>query len=222
MSSHVRQLQTTLKEAGFYTGKIDGIAGELTVEATKRAVEQAVMGSAELAPVNEQFISHPEHTEPKIPPAQPERAGSEMGVFTLSERSLKNLEGVHPDLVRVVKRAIELTSTDIAVIEGVRTLARQKELMRKGATKTLKSRHLTGHAVDIVPIVNGEISWNFNDYYPIAKAMAQAATELGVRVRWGGAWQVITNSNQTPRKMVKSYRDKGGVFLDGPHFELPA
>lgn len=217
MSSHVRQLQTTLKEAGFYTGKIDGIAGKLTVEATKRAVKHAMMGSAELALVNEQFISHPEHTEPRIPPAQPEQ----VGVFTLGKRSLKNLEGVHPDLVNVVKRAIELTDTDFAVIEGVRTLARQKELMRKGATKTLKSRHLTGHAVDIVPVPGGEISWNFNDYYPLAEAMAQAATELGVRVRWGGAWQVL-NTHQHPSELVKAYRDKGGVFLDGPHFELPA
>ncbi|OOR83979.1 hypothetical protein B0180_05665 [Moraxella canis] len=141
-------------------------------------------------------------------------------LFFLGERSLKNLQGVNPNLVKVVKRAIELTDTDFAVIEGLRTKARQAELVKKGASKTMNSKHLTGHAVDIAPVVDGKISWDFNHYYPLAKAMAKAATELGVKVRWGGAWTNIMGKSGTPQDWVKAYRAGGGRFLDGPHFEL--
>lgn len=117
----------------------------------------------------------------------------------LGTRSLKNLEGVHPDLVKVVKRAIQITDQDFTVIEGLRSYARQKELVAKGASKTLNSRHLTGHAVDIVPWVNGTISWNWLFYPAIATAMKQAAKELDVDVEWGGNWK---------------------KFPDGPHWQL--
>ena len=85
----------------------------------------------------------------------------------------------------------------------------------------MNSRHLTGHAVDIVPLVDGKITWNFNYYYPLAKAMAQAATELGVNVRWGGCWSVITGKKGTPQQWVQEYYNGGGKFQDGPHFEIP-
>jgi peptidoglycan L-alanyl-D-glutamate endopeptidase CwlK len=116
--------------------------------------------------------------------------------YTLGKRSLQNLSGVHPDLVAVVKRAIEITEQDFSVIEGIRNINRQRELYRKGATKTLNSRHLTGHAVDIAP---WPISWDWEYFYPIADAMKQAAEELEVDLEWGGDWK---------------------SFPDGPHYQL--
>lgn len=163
MSSHIRAIQTTLKEAGFYTGEIDGIAGKLTVEAVNKAAAKAVVGATEIAIVNDQYETHPENVELTV--KEPTSPIKESG-FVLGERSLKNLWGVHPDLVAVVKRAIQITRTDFAVIEGVRTKERQKELVRKGASKTMNSRHLTGHAVDIVPVKNGAISWRIDDIHP--------------------------------------------------------
>ena len=84
----------------------------------------------------------------------------------------------------------------------------------------MNSKHLTGHAVDIAPVIDGKISWDFEHYYALAQAMAKAATELGVKVRWGGAWVTITGKSGTPQEWVKAYRAGGGRFLDGPHFEL--
>lgn len=218
MSSYVRQIQTTLKQAGYYKGEIDGIAGKMTVEAVNLAAQNKTVSSDEVRAVAEQSKSHPEYNEPTATVAKTvENSG-----FVLGERSLNNLKGVNDNLVKVVKRAIEISSVDFAVIEGVRTKARQAELVRKGASKTMNSRHLTGHAVDIVPVIDGKVSWDFNHYYPLAKAMAQAATELGVKVRWGGAWSVITGKAGTPQEWVKAYCAGGGRFLDGPHFELPA
>ena len=200
MSSHIRAIQTTLKNAGFYNGEIDGIAGKLTVEAVNKAAAKAMVG----ATVKE--------------PTSPVKESS----FVLGERSLKNLEGVHPDLVAVVKRAIQISRMDFTVIEGVRTKERQRELVRAGASKTMNSRHITGHAVDIVPVKNGAISWRIDDYYPLAEAMASAADELGVRVRWGGSWSIINNRKNHPSEWIKAYRAGGGKFIDGPHFEIPA
>lgn len=218
MSSYIRQIQTTLKKAGYYKGEIDGIAGRQTVDAVNRATQVKAISADEIDAVAQQFASHPEHNEPaKINTSPVKKSG-----FVLSERSLNNLSGVNPNLVKVVKRAIEISNTDFMVIEGLRTLERQKELVRKGASKTMNSRHLTGHAVDIVPVVDGKVSWNFNHYYPLAQAIAQASTELGVTVRWGGAWTVITGKSGTPQEWVKAYRNGGGRFLDGPHFEIPA
>lgn len=212
MSSHIRAIQTTLKEAGFYTGEIDGIAGRLTVEAVNKAAAKAMVGATEIAIVNDKYETHPENVELTV---------RESG-FVLGERSLKNLEGVHPDLVAVVKRAIQISRMDFTVIEGVRTKERQRELVRAGASKTMNSRHITGHAVDIVPVKDGAISWRIDDYYPLAEAMATAADELGVRVRWGGSWSVINNRKNHPADWIKAYRAGGGKFIDGPHFELPA
>lgn len=218
MSSYIRQIQTTLKRAGYYKGEIDGIAGKLTVEAVNLASQVKTIRPDEMRAVGEQFKSHPEYNEPtNIDKPLVEDSG-----FVLGEKSLKNLEGVNADLVRVVKRAIQISPVDFAVIEGVRTKERQRELVRKGASKTMNSRHLTGNAVDIVPYVDDRISWVFDDYYPLARAMAQASSELGVSVRWGGAWAVITNKAGTPQDWVKAYQAGGGKFLDGPHFEIPA
>ena len=119
--------------------------------------------------------------------------------FKLSQRSKDRLVGVHPDLIRVVNRAIQLTAVDFAVLEGVRTLARQKELLKSGATRTLQSRHLTGHAVDLGAWVGSEVRWDWPLYYKIADAMKAASKELAVPIEWGGDWR---------------------SFKDGPHFQL--
>lgn len=119
--------------------------------------------------------------------------------FTLSQRSLDRMAGVHPDLVSVVKRAIEISEIDFGVSEGVRTVERQRELVAAGASKTMNSRHLTGHAVDLFAWVGGEVRWDWPLYEKIADAMKRAASELGAAVTWGGSW---------------------ASFKDGPHFQL--
>ena len=119
--------------------------------------------------------------------------------FKLSKRSLDNLEGVHPALVTVIKRAIQLSPIDFAVIDGLRTIEEQKKLFEAGATKTMNSRHLTGHAVDIAPFVNGRLRWDWPLFHKLAKAVKEAAAEDKIRIVWGGDWK---------------------TFPDGPHFEL--
>ena len=120
--------------------------------------------------------------------------------FILGKRPLARLKGVHPDLIRVVKRAIEMTPVDFTVLEGVRTIARQRQLFAAGASQTLNSRHLTGHAVDLGAFVDGKASWDWPLYYSIAAAMNEAAELERVPIEWGGNWK---------------------RFKDGPHYELP-
>lgn len=120
--------------------------------------------------------------------------------FLLSKKSLDRLSGVHPDLVRVVQRAIEVSEVDFAVLEGVRSKAKQSQLLAAGASQTLKSRHLTGHAVDLGAVVGGSVRWDWPLYYKVADAMLKAAAELGVHIEWGGMWKTLK---------------------DGPHFQLP-
>jgi peptidoglycan L-alanyl-D-glutamate endopeptidase CwlK len=120
-------------------------------------------------------------------------------VYHLSPRSLEKLQGVHPDLQRVIRRALHLTPHDFTELEGLRSLNRQRQLVASGASTTLKSRHLTGHAVDIAPIVDNAVSWHWPHYYDIEVAFKQAARELGVDVEWGGDWT---------------------SFKDGPHWQL--
>jgi peptidoglycan L-alanyl-D-glutamate endopeptidase CwlK len=117
-----------------------------------------------------------------------------------SQRSLKNLNGIHPDLRRVMDRALQESPLDFVVIEGLRTKERQKQLVAEGASWTLNSRHLTGHAVDIVPIgPNGKAAFDWPLYHRLAPAVKAAAAAEGVALDWGGDW----------RKQK-----------DGPHFEL--
>lgn len=109
--------------------------------------------------------------------------------FKLSSRSLKALEGVHPDLVAVVKRAIEITPVDFVVIEGVRTIERQRELFKARASRTMKSRHLTGHAVDLAVWI-GTVRWEMPPYQRLAVAVKAAAADVGVPIEWGyDLWQ---------------------------------
>lgn len=119
--------------------------------------------------------------------------------FEFGARSLARLSGVHPDLVKVMKRAIACSTLDFTVLEGLRTLERQKQLMASGATRTMNSRHLTGHAVDIAPLIDGEVRWDWPLYHQLAAIVKKAATDLEVPIQWGGDWR---------------------SFKDGPHWEL--
>ena len=147
--------------------------------------------------------------------------------FKLSQRSLDRLSGVDSNLVAVVKRAIEVTKVDFGVIEGFRTIERQQELVDKGVSQTMKSKHLGGEAVDLVAYIGPRVSWELNLYDDIADAMKQAATELGVAVRWGGAWTTsnICEWQGTMEQAMNNYIDMRRLqnrrpFIDGPHFEL--
>jgi peptidoglycan L-alanyl-D-glutamate endopeptidase CwlK len=121
-------------------------------------------------------------------------------MFVLSNASRAKLVGVHPDLVKIVNAAIEITTVDFCVTEGLRTLERQKRLLEKGATTTLHSRHLTGHAVDLAAMIDGEVRWDWPLYGRLAIAMKTAARDLALPLEWGGDWT-------SPK--------------DGPHFQLP-
>lgn len=110
-------------------------------------------------------------------------------MFKLSKRSLKALEGVHPDLVAVVQRSIKITPIDFVVIEGLRTIERQRELFKAGASRTMRSRHLTGHAVDLA-VWLGTIRWEPAPYHQLALAVKAAAADVGVPIQWGfDLWQ---------------------------------
>lgn len=119
--------------------------------------------------------------------------------FKLSSRSQQRLIGVHPDLARVVRHAITITDLDFTVLEGVRTLARQQQLVEAGASRTMRSRHLTGHAVDLAPLLNGRVRWDWPLYQRLALVIKKAAIDKSVAVEWGGDWR---------------------TFKDGPHWQL--
>lgn len=152
--------------------------------------------------------------------------------FKLSQRSLDKLSGVHPDLVAVVKRSIELTKIDFGVTCGLRTLEEQKELVANGASQTMKSQHLLqgdgySHAVDLVAYLGSRISWENNLYDDICDAMAEAAREVGCAIKWGAAWTEgdIRYYDGTAEDAMNAYidlrRSQGRrPFIDAPHFEL--
>ncbi len=150
-----------------------------------------------------------------------------MAGFKLGRRSKAELTGVHADLVKVVERTIKLTEVDFSVHDGIRTEAEQRELVNKGASKTMKSRHLTGHAVDLVPYINGKLRWEWPPIYLIANAVRQAALELSVPIEWGGMWdRRWDRATGDPESEVEGYvarrRALGRkAFIDGPHFQLP-
>jgi len=119
--------------------------------------------------------------------------------FKLGIRSRLNLRGVHPDLVKVVELALTYSPSDFTITEGLRTKARQKQLVAAGASRTMNSRHLTGHAIDFAVLVDGKVRWDWPLYPPVGDAFKRAGRELGIPVVWGGDW---------PR------------LRDGPHVEL--
>ena len=119
--------------------------------------------------------------------------------YRFSERSNSKLEGVDERLIRVATLALQLSPVDFGITEGVRTLERQKELVKAGASRTLRSKHLEGKAIDVVAYVGGKVAWDWPLYEKIAKAFKQAADQLNVKIKWGGDWV---------------------NFKDGPHFQL--
>ena len=121
-------------------------------------------------------------------------------MYSLGVRSKARLKGVHPDLVKVVEKAIQLTTVDFTVLEGMRDAVRQKKLVESGASQTLNSRHLTGHAVDLGAWVDDQVDWSWPLYHKINAAMQEACKLVGVPIEWGGNWR---------------------TFKDGPHFQLP-
>jgi peptidoglycan L-alanyl-D-glutamate endopeptidase CwlK len=162
-----------------------------------------------------------------------------MKAYYLGTASNAALVGVHPDLRKVIVRAISLSEVDFRVVEGLRTLARQKTLVAKGASKTLASRHLVGkdeygHASDLVPLIDfdgdgrAELRWDWSLCYKVAAAMRQASIDLGIPIRWGGVWdKQLSDLGEDIPKAVAAYSARRhamgkSAFLDGPHFELPA
>ena len=120
--------------------------------------------------------------------------------FKFGTTSLSRMENVHPDLIRVMALALQRSPIDFTVLEGRRTEARQRELVKQGASKTMNSRHLHGLALDIAPVVDGKVTWDWKFYHQLAPVIKAAAKELGVPLTWGGDWT---------------------TFPDGPHWELP-
>ena len=147
--------------------------------------------------------------------------------YKLSQRSLDKMEGVDERLVAVVKHAITATKTDFGVIQGLRTLEMQKALVAKGASQTMKSKHLDGNAVDLMAYVGGRGSWELNLYDDLADAMKEGANAVGCKIRWGAAWHIdsIGQHEGTMEEAMNGYIDlrrsqNRRPFIDGPHFEL--
>lgn len=123
-----------------------------------------------------------------------------MSNFKFSKRSENNLVGVNADLVKIVRRALELSTVDFGITEGLRSRERQKQLLAEGKSQTMNSRHITGHAVDVVAYLGSQVSWEWRYYEQIDFAFKKAAAELNIPVEWGGDWKTLK---------------------DGPHFQLP-
>ena len=119
--------------------------------------------------------------------------------YELSRKSRDKLKGVHPDLIKVIETAITDAPVPFVIVEGLRSLDRQKQLVAKGASRTLNSRHLTGHAVDIAPLVDGEVRWDWPLYDKLGPHIENIVALLNIPIEWGGRW---------------------AKFPDGPHFEL--
>lgn len=135
--------------------------------------------------------------------------------MTLNVRSRERMKGVHPDLVGVIEYAAEIAPGTFIVTEGLRTPDRQYQLYVSGASKTLNSRHLTGHAVDLAALVDGKVRWDWPLYHKLAELVREASIAKGISVRWGGTWKLLTETpgTITPAQLSRS-------FPDGPHYEL--
>ena len=147
--------------------------------------------------------------------------------FKLSSRSEGRLEGINPKLIAVVKTAITLTKVDFGVTCGMRTVEEQEKLVASGASQTMKSKHLEGRAVDLVAYIGPNVTWSLNKYDEIADAMAAAAKQKGVAIKWGAAWTVgnIADWDGSMEDAMNAYvdvrRSQGRrPFIDAPHFEM--
>jgi len=160
--------------------------------------------------------------------------------YALGARSRAELLGVHPKLVQCVESAIAITTQDFVVNDGLRTSAEQQEYLRRGTTRVTHSQHMKqadglGHAVDLVPYINGKVRWEWPAIYHIAAAMLIAARHHGIRLRWGGSWDrelgelapdaaTLEDAPAALQAAVAAYcaRHPGPDFIDGPHFEIKA
>lgn len=154
--------------------------------------------------------------------------------YYLGKRSRSELVGVHPQLVKCVEEAISVTSVDFSVFDGIRTIQQQREYVDRGVSKTLRSKHLKqestgyGHAVDLVPYLNGKLRWELKPLMHIASAMRWAAVTSSVTIRWGGCWAVINdigpghaNMEAAVNQYIDIRRSQGKTpFVDAPHFEI--
>lgn len=154
--------------------------------------------------------------------------------YSLGAKSRAELAGVHPELVRVVERAIQLTSQDFSVHDGLRTIVEQREYVRRGVSKTMNSMHMRqpdgfGHAVDLVPYINGVLRWEWKPIFQIAAAVHQAAKEIGTPLIWGGVWDraflslpgTAIGMEASVNAYVARRRSLGKTaFIDGPHWQL--
>jgi len=147
--------------------------------------------------------------------------------FKLSSRSEGKLEGINPQLIEVVKTAITLTKVDFGVTCGMRTVEEQEKLVASGASQTMKSKHLEGRAVDLVAYIGPNVTWALNKYDELADAMAAAAKQKGLALKWGAAWTVgnIADWDGSMEDAMNAYvdvrRSQGRrPFIDAPHFEM--
>lgn len=148
-------------------------------------------------------------------------------MYKLGKGSLAKLEGIDDRMIAVVKYAINVTKQDFSVICGMRTIEEQKVLVAKGASQTMKSKHIDGLAVDLMAYVNGG-RWELNLYDEIADAMSEGAREIDVPIIWGAAWSVPNiaqygegNMEDAMNSYIDLRRSQGRrPFIDGPHFEL--
>lgn len=182
-----------------------------------RVTRRALLGGATLGIAYSSLQRAPAASKP--PPGPP-------ALGTLGAPSWRLLEGLQVDLVRVVGLATELTMVDFIVLEGLRSHDSQRRLYDAGRSETLNSRHLTGHAVDLVPLKDRVPTWDWAWYYPLARAMKISSEELAVPIRWGGCWELLSEIDD-PEQAVAAYvaarRALGqDAFIDGPHFEVPA
>ena len=213
--STIKNLQATMALHGFYGGNIDGNWTDESHAAFYKVIETAIAN-------NDIKPSDKPSDKPDVPTVDKINSSK----YKLSNASLSKLSGVYSDLVNVVNRAIQITKMDFAVNEGLRTVERQRKLVNSGASQTMKSNHITGRAVDLVPTPNGKMDWNdWSNYYVMCEAMQKAAEELNVLVRWGGCWETINGKTGNPKAWVEAYgarkkREGKKVFTDGPHFEL--
>lgn len=157
-----------------------------------------------------------------------------MSGYGLGKASRGELAGVHPQLKAVVERAIMLTTQDFCVHDGLRTIVEQREYFRRGVSRTMRSRHLPqadgfGHAVDLVPWINGKLRWEWPPLFRIAVAVRRAAIEAELSLTWGGVWDRrladLPDSPAAIEQAVNAYvarrRALGKTaFIDGPHFEV--
>lgn len=195
-------LQRRLIAHDFAPGPVDGEFGPKTraaLEAFQRAENLSVTGSA-----TDDTIDALRRAPGAVLPADDEREDDTVheppaSGFSFSANDRKKLAGVHPALQKVFKRVEETTPIPIRILEGRRSKARQRQLVARGASRTMHSKHLTGHAVDVAPLVGGRVSWDWPLYYRLEKIIKRAARDVGVDIEWGGDWK---------------------SFKDGPHWQV--